>query len=179
MKLSNQSRGYLEKFLTDNGRHDVDIDAYWDTRFSFEENKKNIARIFQVPYQSSDKKGYKTGTQEHYVNNPKQAKAELQLSACDEISFQCESKCNNNACRSFKKYGCAGEVEPCDTKARRQVTAYTRKKTGSSGDCAVTNYCVKPHVRPPQHNSRTGKPIIVKGYCVTPHPRQCRRGGVI
>ena len=114
VKLSTQYRGYLERWLSDNRREEIDIDAEWDSREDFNSNKKMLARKYNIPYQSSDKKGYKTGTQEHYVNNPKRAKAELQLSACDEISFQCENKCNNNACRSFKKYGCAGEVEPCD-----------------------------------------------------------------
>ena len=177
MKLSNQSRGYLERFLTDNGRQDVDIDAYWDSRFSFEENKKNIARIFQVPYESSEKKGLKQGTEAHYINNARQAEKQNKMSYCDEISFQCQNKCNNNACKTFKKYGCEGEVEPCDTKSRKQQTAYVRSTTGSADNCAVRNYCVKAHMRPPQHNSRTGKPIYVKEYCVTQHPRQCRRGG--
>jgi len=177
MKLSNQSRGYLERWLTDNGRNDTDINAYWSDRFDFEENKKNIARLMGIPYQSSEKKGFKQGTQEHYTNNAKQAKQENERQRCAELGESCEVDCNNAACKTFKKYGCAGEVEPCDVISRRHHTAYTRKKTGSSGDCAVRLYCVAPHTRPPQHNSRTGNPIQVKGYCVQQHPRLCRRGG--
>lgn len=177
MKLGNQARGYLERWLTDNGRNDTDIDALWDSRFSFEENKKNIARILGLSYQSSDKKGLKSGTQEHYVSNAKQAKRENERRRCSELSELCEMECNNAACKTFKKYGCEGDTSPCDVKARRSHTAYTRKKTGSAGNCVVKLYCVEPHSRPPQHNSRTGERIEVKGYCVQPHPRLCRRRG--
>ena len=180
MMLTAQAYGNLTKFISDNGRDPeaYDIKADWDSRLSYEANKQNIARLYGIPYNKANKSGFKSGTEKHYVNRPKQAKKEIDERYCQFLAENCESNCNDGACKVYRKEGCPGTVQPCKkdrfTKTTRRKAA---AKTGGSMECMVVKYCVAEHERPPQHNSRTGQPIKVKAYCVEQHPRLCRRSG--
>jgi hypothetical protein len=175
--LNKQYLKYLEQFLVQNREdpRNVDLIALWDSGIPYESNKENIAAKLGIPYNRVNRQGTKRGTQEHYVQNPKHAKKELDEGFCDFLADNCETKCNNGACKAFRVSKCPGTVEPC-APSRWNKTA-RRKSPGTKGDCNVVAYKVEAHTRPPQHNSRTGKDIIVKGYTVMQHPRLCRRSG--
>lgn len=164
----------IKVFLVNNGfdPSQIDIEAYMDRNLSLTENKKLFAQKLGIPMRQ-------LGGQEKASsgrNYTKSSKKEIDESYCDWLAENCEIKCNNSACKTYKKEGCGGEVTPC--KPSRYTKSIRKNASGStSGDCKVMAYCVAAHTRPPQHNSRTGKDILVKGYCVPQHPRLCRRSG--
>ena len=178
MKLHVQALRNIQIFLVENRRDPslYDIPAAWDSNLSYEANKENIAGQLGIPYERANKQGYAQNTQNQAVSNPKQFRQNMEREECDRLGESCETYCNNAACRTFKK-SCQGDITPCPTKERRAELKYRKSSGKSIGDCTVRSYCVAPHTRPPQHNSKTGNPIVVKGYCVTTHPRLCRRKG--
>jgi hypothetical protein len=167
----------IKQFLVNNGYdpEQIDVAAHVDPTLSLTENKKLFATKLNIPMNQMGG-GLQTGSQQRYMQQPKKkAKQEADQVYCDYLADNCESNCNNNACKAFRKTGCSGEVEPC--KPSRYTKTARRKSAPIFGDCDVVEYCVQAHTRPPQHNSRTGLPITVSGYCVTGHKRLCRRAG--
>jgi hypothetical protein len=166
----------IQQFLVNNGYdpQTIDVAAYIDSNLSLTENKKLFAAKLNIPIrQMGGQKKAAAGK-----NYNRAARKEVDASYCDFLAHNCEQNCNDGACKVYKKEGCPGAVEPCKkdrfTKTTRRKAA---EKAGGGTGCVVTKYCVAPHTRPPQHNSRTGKDILVKGYCVEQHPRLCRRSG--
>jgi hypothetical protein len=161
----------LKEFLVQNGidPSHIDIEANIDRTLSLTENKKEFARRLGIGYQQFGSRPAKRAARD--------IRGEIDFRHCQYLQENCEQKCNNNACRAFRKSGCisiiGGDVEPCPPRDVR----YQRKARSTGGNCEVEQYCVKEHYRPPQHNSRTGQPIKVSAYCVERHSRQCRRSG--
>lgn len=173
MQADNIKR-YLLQHIPDLDLEQIDIIAYIDPTLNLRENKRFFAQKLGLERNQMGA-GYKPGTQQSYMKqSAKRARQEVNELQCNYFAENCEQNCNNNACRAFRK-NCPGEVEPC--KQDRYTKSVRRKAATVFGDCDVAEYCVRAHTRPPQHNSRTGQPINVRGYCVTPHKRLCRRGG--
>lgn len=173
----------LQTFIVERGLdpETTDLRAYIDPSLkTYGEIKRDVARKLDMQYESGGRgiQGYKYNSQESAVAAPKQFRQNMEREECDRIAESCETYCNNAACRTFKK-SCEGDITPCPQKERRAELKYRKSsvaaKGAAIGDCTVRSYCVAPHTRPPQHNSKTGNPIVVKGYCVNPHPRLCRR----
>ena len=162
----------IKKFLVENGYdpESIDVAAYVDRTLSLSENKKEFARKLGIQIEQMGGRARATSGK----NYSKQARREIDHRYCEHLQNNCETECNNNACRAYAKTGCVpvmGIVNPCQQQDRRS------RRKNITGDCGVIAYCVKAHTRPPQHNSRTGKPIQVSAYCVDIHKRMCRRSG--
>jgi hypothetical protein len=164
----------IQQFLVNNGfdPKQIDVAAYIDPTLSLTENKKEFARKLGIPINQIGGKVKPVAGK----NYNRAAKKQVDEQYCNFLSENCEIKCNNSACKVFKKEGCQGEITPCKP-SRYTKTARKKSVPASGGNCNVVAYKVEAHTRPPQHNSRTGKQIVVKGYTVMQHPRLCRRSG--
>jgi hypothetical protein len=168
----------MQAFIKDYGYdpEEIDLVQLMDRNESFDSNRKLIAQKLRIPINPMGG-GLKVGSEKRFMSQPvKKAKKELDMADCDYLAEQCEITCNNNACKTYRKNKCPGEVTKC-TGPRKYIQSARKKVAPLYGSCQVGGYTVQAHTRPPQHNSRTGQQITVSGYEVQPHGRLCRRSG--
>jgi len=165
----------IKEFLVKHGYdpQEIDVEAHIDPTLSLGENKKEFARLLKISTTQTGSSGRVRATSGKEWGRA--AKREVDTQYCDWLADNCEGHCNNGACRVFVKSGCSGTVEPC--KPTRSAKTARRSSRTSKGECTVKGYCVESHVRPPQHNTRSGSQIQVRRYCVPSHTRLCRRSG--
>ena len=131
----------IQEFLVMHGYdpETIDVPAIVDRRLRYDENKKNIARLLNIKAATTNRK-------------------QIDEMYCHHLSHECEIRCDNNACKSYRR-NCDGEVEPCG------------KPTPIERVCPipVRGHCISPYKR-----TIRGKTISVSGYCVPAHTRRCR-----